>query len=204
MMGAVQMVRYPAPPVDRDEVLRYAGAKAADDTLRRMLDECISVAWDGFSYRVSYTVYPITHTDKGISFGFFTTASRDLAKNLDGCHAVILFGASVGRTIDRIVMRESVVSPARALLFDALGTERVEALADAFCRDLAEKYGKEGYALRPRFSPGYGDLPLSTQTQIFSVLNLPKSLNVTLNDSLLMSPKKSVTAFVGITQKEKK
>ena len=198
MTGAVQAVRYPAPPINKKEVFRYAGVMKADDTLDLMLDDCISLAMDGFTYRACYSVYPITRTDHDLSFGFFTTDSRDLAKNLDGCHAVLVLGASVGRTLDRIVMREGVKSPARALLLDALGTERVEALVDTLCLELAEKYKKEGCVLRPRFSPGYGDLPLSAQQAIFSVLDLPKRLNVSLNDSLLMSPKKSVTAFVGI------
>ena len=202
MMGAVQAVSYPAPPINKNEILRYAGARAGDEALDSLLDECISLAEDGFTYRAAYAVYPITRTKNGLSFGFLSTDSRDLAKNLDGCHAVILFGASVGRTIDRLVLRESVLSPARALLLDAHGTERVEALADTLCRDLAVKYGEEGCVLRPRFSAGYGDLPLSVQGDIFSVLNLPKRLNVTLNDSLLMSPKKTVTAFVGIAKKE--
>ena len=202
MMEAVQTVAYPAPPVDKKEVLRYAGAKDADVALDLLLDECISIARDGFTYRASYAVYPVTRTDEGLSLGFMTTRSRDLAKNLDGCHAVIVFGATVGRTLDRLVFRESVLSPAKALLLDALGPERVEALADVFCRDLAKKYEEEGSVLRPRFSPGYGDLPLSVQKEIFSVLGLPKGLNMTLNDSLLMSPKKSVTAFVGIAAKE--
>lgn len=204
MTGEVQTAVFPAPAVDKKEILRYAGARGSDDVLASLVDECISLAEDGFTYRVTYAVYPVTRTDTGVSLGFFTTASRDLAKNLDGCHAVVLFGASVGQTIDRLVMREGVVSPAKALLLDALGTERVEALADAFCCNLAEAYEKDGYALRPRFSPGYGDLPLSTQKELFSVLELPKRLGVTLNDSLLMSPKKSVTAFVGIAPKEKK
>lgn len=51
---------------------------------------------------------------------------------------------------------------------------------------------------RPRFSPGYGDLPLSAQREIFAVLDCGKRIGLMLNDSLLMSPSKSVTAFVGI------
>lgn len=202
MMGTVELLSFCAPSVSKKEVLRYAGAKEGDDALDLLLDECLSLAKDGFVYQTAYAVYPIARTENGLSFGSFSTDSRDLAKNLDGCHAVILFGASVGRAIDRLVLRESVLSPARALLLDAYGTERVEALADALCHTLAAKYGEVGCVLRPRFSPGYGDLPLSVQKDIFSALDLPKRLNVTLNDSLLISPKKTVTAFVGIAKKE--
>lgn len=202
MMGPVQTLRYPSPPVSKKEVLRYAGAREADDALMRMLDECISLAEDGFTYRVAFAVLPVVPTDDGLSFGAFFVSSRDLAKNLEGCGEAVVFGATVGRTIDRLVLREGVTSPAKALLLDALGTERAEALADTFCRDLAERYAKEGKLLRPRFSPGYGDLPLATQKDVFTLLNLPKSIDLTLNDSLLMTPKKSVTAFVGIAVKE--
>ena len=202
MMETVQTISLCKPSVSKKEILRYAGAKMGDEALDRLVDECLSLAEDHLTYRAVYAVYPITHTETGVSLGTLSVASRDLAKNLNGCHAVILFGASVGRAIDRLVLRESVLSPARALLLDAYGTERVEALADALCDTLAAKYGEEGCVLRPRFSPGYGDLPLSTQREIFSMLDLPRRLNVTLNDSLLISPKKTVTAFVGIAKKE--
>lgn len=203
MTGDICTAVYSAPPINKKEILRYAGARGADASLDALLDECLALVGDGLSYRVAYAVYPVTKTAEGVSLGFLTTNSRDLAKNLDGCHSVIVFGATVGHFIDRTVLREGVRSPAKALLLDALGTERVEALADVFCHDLAEQYKKEGCALRPRFSAGYGDLPLSVQREIFSVLDLPKKINVTLNDSLLMSPKKSVTAFVGIALEEK-
>lgn len=202
MTGDILTAVYPAPPIDKKEILRYAGAKEADAPLTALLDECISLVGDGLSYRAVYAVYPITRLETGVSLGFFTTSSRDLMKNLDGCHSVIVFGATVGHALDRILSRESVLSPARALLLEAFGTERVEALADTFCRDLAAQYKKEGSVLRPRFSAGYGDLPLAVQKELFAALDLSRRLGVTLNDSLLMSPKKSVTAFIGIAKKE--
>ena len=58
--------------------------------------------------------------------------------------------------------------------------------------------------LEPRFSPGYGDLPLSAQKNIFAVLDPERRIGLTLNSSLLMSPSKSVTAFVGLGNTEKR
>ena len=57
-----------------------------------------------------------------------------------------------------------------------------------------------GRASRPRFSPGYGDLPLDAQKMIFSILSPEKHIGLTLNASLMLSPTKSVTAFVGIAK----
>ena len=74
------------------------------------------------------------------------------------------------------------------------GMERIEALCDAFCKDLSMEYG----ALTPRFSPGYGDLPLDIQRSVFRFLEPEIKIGLTLSESLIMCPSKSVTAFVGI------
>lgn len=198
MMGEVRTALYGAPAVSRKEILRYAGAGEADDALDGMLDACASAARDALTYRVAYATYPITPTETGLDLGFALTPSRDLAKNLLGCERVLLFCATVGMAIDRLILREGVRSPAKALLLEAIGSAHAEALCDAFLRDAAEKYAGEGYLLRPRYSPGYGDLPLSLQTEVFRALSLPKTLGVSLNQSLLMTPRKTVTAIVGL------
>ena len=67
-----------------------------------------------------------------------------------------------------------------------------------FVRRSGRKPKKAAVFLPPRFSPGYGDLPLSLQRDIFRVLDCPRKIGLTLNESLLMSPSKSVTAIVGL------
>ena len=124
--------------------------------------------------------------------------STSLAKRLAGCSRAVIFAATVGAQLDRLVTRYSAVSPAKALLLDTIGTERVEALCDTVCAELASKYASEGLLVRPRFSAGYGDIPLSMQKDIFAVLDCPKKIGVSLGEGLLMSPAKSVTAIVGV------
>ncbi|NLB15389.1 MAG: Vitamin B12 dependent methionine synthase activation subunit, partial [Clostridiales bacterium] len=131
------------------------------------------------------------------NFGAFSVQSADLAKNLYGCESVLLFAATVGVGIDRLISKYSRISPARSVIIDALGAERIEALCDALCEDFAlENKAK----LKPRFSPGYDDLPLEAQKDVFAVLDCPRKIGLSLNDSLLMSPTKSVTAFAGIVR----
>jgi cobalamin-dependent methionine synthase I len=122
--------------------------------------------------------------------------SRALAKNLDSCGEIVLFAATVGLGIDRLCARYASVSPAKALFFDAIGSERVESLCDAFCKDLKDK--ERGGFTRPRFSPGYGDMPLSVQKEIFRALSPERHIGASLRESLIVSPAKTVTAIVGI------
>ena len=58
---------------------------------------------------------------------------------------------------------------------------------------------RQGKLLGPRrFSPGYGDVPLSLQRDVLAVLDAQRKLGITLSDTFFMTPCKSVTAFVGI------
>ena len=127
--------------------------------------------------------------------------SNDLNKNLIGCDRIIVFAATIGIEIDRLISKYGRLSPAKALCFQAIGAERIESLCETFNNDMRERCAREGSQVRPRFSPGYGDFPLEAQKDIFRVLDCYRKIGLSLNDSLLMSPSKSVTALIGIKPK---
>ena len=56
----------------------------------------------------------------------------------------------------------------------------------------------EGLKLKPRRSPGYGDLPLELSREIITCLDAPRKLGVSITDSNLLVPSKSVTAICEI------
>ena len=184
---------YSLPQIDRREVLRYAGVRSSSgetDELICRLDEAIALIDGKLSPRVCFCELDISECDFG--------ASLDIKKNLRNSHSVIFFAATLGIELDRLIFKYSVISPATALLLEALGNERIEALCDCFNEDMRETKLANGEALRPRFSAGYGDLPLEYQRKIFDLLEPSTQIGLTLNDSYLMSPSKSVTALIGV------
>lgn len=189
---------YTEPPFCEKEILRYAGCKEANNEIVELVRSCINEIKDKLTYKVCYGQLGVKICDDICDFGAFTLQSKNLAFNLNGCESVILFAATVGALIDRLIARYGRISPSKALIFQAIGAERIEALCDAFCADISKEYN---IRTRPRFSPGYGDLPLTSQKDIFAVLSSEKLIGLTLNDSLLMSPSKSVTAIVGLIDK---
>ena len=193
-MNTVLIKAYKEPKISRREVLRYAGAKESAEC-SDLVESAIAEASGIFTYRVAFCECGISINGDLVDFGSFSVKSAHLAKNLSGCTDAIIFGATVGLSIDRLVAKYSSRTPSRALMLNALGAERIEALCDAFCEDICAELDVKP---RPRFSPGYGDLPLGTQRDIFTLLDLPKKLGITLTDTLLMSPTKSVTAIMGI------
>ena len=182
------------PPYSRAEIDRYMGAKRNDPATEELVEKCLSECENVLRYSLCYRIFSCKATADSVSFAGCEIPSADLAKNLAGCQKIALIAATVGLGIDRLITKYSAISPATALCLQAIGAERVESMLDAF----EEEWIKNGAMLRPRFSPGYGDFPLAFQREIFRILDCPKTLGLTLNDSLLMSPSKSVTAVLGL------
>ena len=178
---------YNEPPFCEKEILRYASCRDEDENVLSLIYSCIDEVRKKLSYKVCYGEFDVD---------YFKIKSEIFTKNLKNCSRVIVFAATIGVEIDRLIAKYGRISPSRALIFQAIGAERIEALCDTFCKELANE---KKMNLSPRFSPGYGDLPLSVQKYIFDVLDCSKHIGLTLNDSLLMSPSKSVTAFVGLS-----
>lgn len=201
-MGSIIYTReyHPAAP-DRREILRYAGVGRPDETTASLLEEAIAEAERCVTYKLCFSEFDISVLGETIELGFARVNSHSLRLNLEGCDRIILFAATLGLGFDRLLSRRAATSPARALLLDAVGSERIESLCNKFCRELEAHCAEEGYLPRPRFSAGYGDLPLELQREVFSTLDCPRKIGLTLNESLIMSPSKSVTAIVGLAKK---
>ena len=191
-----------ALPFDKKEALRYYGC-GADGALSAdmgaLFDECAREAIAVCGYKVCYASFAVRTEGETVDLGFTRTNSRALRRNLEGCEKVVAFAATVGMGLDRLTARYSSLSPVRAYTFQAIDAERVEALCDAFNEDIAREYEAKGLYARPRFSCGYGDFPLTAQPDFFRALDCTRKIGVTLNDSLLMSPSKSVTAVIGFS-----
>lgn len=192
-MNTVYTLNLAEPKINKKEIMRYMLGRGTENILCELIDDCLSEVKGILEYKVCYAKLNMSLNENKIILPCGELESSKLAKNLSSCENVIVFAATVGVGIDRLIAKYSKLSPAKALCFQAIGAERVEALCDDFCRLQEQK----GLKLRPRFSPGYGDLSLETQKMIFSLLDCPKRVGITLGDTLLMSPSKSVTAFVG-------
>ncbi len=231
--------------INRSEVMRYGGmmtsrspvplAVSEDDDMAAvdaLIDECISEALPLITYKVCYRYTDMTWDGDQPVLPFDTYGSKNLAHVMRDCTGVVMFAATIGVGIDRLIAKYNRISPSKALIMQALGAERVEALCDLFNAEIAaeargvapvagaadsagddasssgadcgfgdsagEDASVTGMSLRPRFSPGYGDLPLAVQREFMTLLDCAHLIGINLNESLLMSPSKSVTAIIGI------
>ncbi len=188
---------YNVKPFDKKEILRYAACSGSTENIDSLLGECIKECSDVFTYNVCFCEVPIKTDGNVIDIGFAKIESTSLKKNLQGCNSAVLFAATVGLQIDRIIAKYSRISPAKAVIFQAIGAERIEALCDAFEGDMKRQY----LSLKPRFSPGYGDFNIDTQRDVLDYLDSYRKVGISINDSFLMSPSKSVSAIIGIRRR---
>lgn len=191
--------------INRREVYRYLGYKgsAPDDQAAQLVEESIRELSKAATPKFFHRTFPLhLKPDNRIDFTCFQAESKNLSKNLADCTQVILFVATLGAGVDLLIKRYHTVSMSKAVVLQAAAAAMIESFCDDKNQWLRQEFLKDGYYLRPRFSPGYGDFPLECQRDIIGVLEAGKRVGVTLTDSCLMVPTKSVTAVIGAGKKE--
>lgn len=189
--------------INIDEAIRYMGYRGFTPAEREMalikdcekqLREYIEPAW-------IYRAFPIEQTEDGILLKgtSLILGGSDIRGHLEGCGSCVLFCATAGSKADELIRLKEKEDMIQGYITDCLASAAVEGVCDALEAELADKLPDKH--LTWRFSPGYGDLPLDIQPKILAVLEAGKRAGVSCTESLLMIPRKTVTAVVGISDK---
>ena len=207
--------------INRKEVERYLGFKGVteiDENLSKIIDESIAEMQEQVNPKYTYKTFPLewkfsfklvpnedgegTHKEKNVTceFSGIKVTSGNLLKNLDGCAEIVMMAVTLGSVPDMLVRKAEVRDMLKAYTYQAVGAAMAEAWADEINEKIIAAAKERGLFARPRFSPGYGDFPLEVQKDFERILEMPKTIGVTLSDSLLMTPTKSITAVVGLTE----
>lgn len=200
-MIRVETVKANELEIERREVLRYLGygKSKAEENVLMLIENCISEMLFALSCKACYEKLSVCEDSSGnLCFGNIKTNSKNLKRNLHGCDEIIIFTATIGAGADRIIQKYNLTAPATAVIAQAVGAVMIEKWCDILCDRFEKREGLTNKFLRPRFSPGYGDFSLEFQKQIFEMLDCPRKIGVSLTESLLMVPSKSVSAIVGI------
>lgn len=181
------------------EVLYYLGyrSQGIDDGLMKQIQDCIHQIEKVSKPKLTYKIVEVI--DGKISD--FEVLGNDLEELLQDASKAILFCATIGNDVERLLLRNEVLNMANALIMDAVASVAIENVCNNLEKDVRSEMKNEGYYVSDRFSPGYGDCPLSSQKQFCSYLNTDKYIGVHVTDSYIMTPRKSVTALMSISNK---
>lgn len=151
--------------------------------------------------RIVYRIFELEIADDGeVKIGDLEIASKNLAKNMRGCERAVMLGATLGIEVDMLMKRYSLTEMAKAVVLQACGAAMLEEFLDGWQRDYEKAAEREGYYLRPRFSPGYGDFDISSQKDILRMLDSAKKIGLTMTEGYMLTPAKSVTAVIGMSR----
>ena len=195
--GSYHLLRLPLPPVRRAELLRYAGVRGeAEPEVAGLMESCIREA---SSIRSALFLYvPLRVQDGTVRLGSTGLSGGTIARTLAGAQEALVFAATLGFDMDRLIRRYQNARVSRAFMFQALGAERIESFLDGLDTGMLEGVDASLH-IGKRCSPGYGDLPLEVQKPLLDFLEARKYLGLTLSPSLLISPSKTVTGFMALS-----
>ena len=183
-----------------DEVLRYMGCppEKADGFLRAQVEACARELLGSIRPRWSWREVEIALEEGGVRLaGGLLLPGEDLKAHLTGCDRAAIFCATLGAEADALIRRTERLDMGRALTLDCCASAAVEEVCDQIEGELQGKF--PGCSFPFRYSPGYGDLPLEVQGPLLELLDAPRRVGLCATQTHLLTPRKSVTAILGIS-----
>lgn len=188
---------------ERSEALRYLGyhgTQQPDEAVQQSLDRCADELQNVVAPKSVFQAFPLTHPVEGtMKLADVFIHSKNLSRTLKGCTSVYLMAATLGIDVDRLIARASAVRMSDAVMYQAIAAAMIEAYCDEVNDVLRQEAERVGLYCRPRFSPGYGDFRIEHQRDFSRLLNTPKKIGLTVTESCLLVPIKSVTALIGLS-----
>ena len=188
--------------INIQETLRYLQSEniSPDSDILRLINNCEQKLLKVIEPRYLYSTFDISHTDNSIILDNCTLVlnGKDIRNHLKDCEKVVLFCATISNGADKLIRSAQVSNMAEALVLDSLASVAIEQVCDEVEKIIRSAYPNMYSTWR--FSPGYGDLPITTQAEFLNVLNAPKRIGLTTNSSFILTPSKSVTAIVGLSK----
>lgn len=181
-----------APFIDRDDIFRFLHAngekpKEFQEVVDTALTEVFSVA---VFRQVRKECTLVRKGDTLCLDGAIALPYRSLSHLFAGSTKVYVVCCTIGPEVMRRIRQKLLTQPADAVVLDACAS----VVADAYAAYLQSELPEE---TTMRFSPGYGDVPLALQRDLFSHLEIRKRIGVHLSEGDLMIPEKSVLFLAG-------
>lgn len=197
--------------IDRGEVLRYLGYPQEAEPTERVLsalDEWIRKAGRRATPRATYVVVPVAHLNNRqlkvrLPEGGEIAFNGAIGEFLGAAQCVAVFIATAGFGVERLateLMKQG--DPLAAMIVNAVGAERAEAAESVVIDELRACAAEHHFAPTLPYSPGYCGMGIAEQRTLFRLFG-DTDVGVTLTESCLMQPIKSVSGLIGLGPAER-
>lgn len=190
--------------IERSEALRYLGYRGnqPDENTYNLIDECEALLLKAAVPKYLYRYFDLNTVDEEINIADSTVrlTGKSISSHLKDCFGVVLMCATLSAGVDRLLRQLQATDMAKAVIADALASAAIEQVCNLADEEIQALYPDN--FLTFRFSPGYGDLPLELQGDLLRLLDAQRKIGLTVSQSSMLIPTKSVSAIIGISNTE--
>ena len=190
------------PKVNIKEAVRYLGYRKVmpDEEMLQGIESAARETEQAAAPRFVCAQFSLTRSGDMLSVAdtSLQLQGKAIARHLKNANECLLMAATLGVDIDTLSRRYQTVSPLRALLVDACANSLIEDLCDRIQSAAEQETCDANQKLTWRFSPGYGDLPLTVHSAFLPLLDTGRKMGLYETQQHLLTPQKSVTAIMGI------
>jgi hypothetical protein len=200
---------FPDLPLKREwlEILMGYGEGGTPDPLPGIIDGIIAEAPDHADIRGAVIVldnFRFVDGSRILTEGLEFDTGKTITGSLRNSEKIAFFLMTAGPGIEawsREVNQNG--DPMTAYIIDLLGSEIVESAAELLQTEMEEEIGDKGLKTSNRYSPGHCGWKVSEQKKLFSLF--PENYcGISLSDSSLMIPVKSLSGIMGIGERVEK
>lgn len=187
------------------EVYRYLGYREEQHNLteemKQLVRDCMEEIQKTKNVKARYSdPVKLTKVEGKIYADSLLMEGKDIEAHLENCEEVVFMAVTLGTQVDALIRRAEVVDMAKAVILDSAANVAVEEEADLVEQELRKSAESKGRYLTMRFSPGYGDFPITFQKQLLNYLDAPRKIGLSAAASQMMTPGKSITAILGLSK----
>ena len=179
--------------VDRAVVKRYLGAAGKELTpdlearVEAGIRACESQVKASFVYKAfSFDSLPLT------------LLGTDIQNHLADSVGCVFLACTLGVSCDQFIRMRAIKSPLDSLIFDTAASAYIEEVANVCEAAIVTKAAGENLLVNGRFSPGYGDFPLTLQHEFLDAVDAQRKIGLSVTESSMLNPTKSITACLGL------
>lgn len=177
--------------INKNEALRYLGYhEKPTEAILNLTEKCEKLVCEAVEERYVYRVFAAENFPLEL-------VGNDIVNHLQGCEKIVVLAATIGTGVEALLRKLQSEDMTEAVIADALSSAAIEQVCQIAENEIHEKYS--GNYFTWRFSPGYGDFPIDIQRSVLAVLDASKKIGLHCNENHILLPRKSVTAFIGIS-----
>lgn len=192
--------------IDKSEVLRYLRYNSETNVLTSemnvLVEQCITEVLEACVPRAVITDMlniNLQNDEIYLENTNITFSGTDILKHLENCDRVLLFAVTLGQQLDRFLTSQQLTDMTKYVIADSCANVLIEHMADIAQQIILEKVTSTNSYMTSRYSAGYGDFDVLNNIAIIDVLNAEKIAGIYATKTGCLTPKKSTTAIVGVS-----